>query len=138
MLRKSLVFVLSVSMLSLGGGLSLTGCSDDKETTAPPPKAAPAMPTGRAALIGQWASGRRRITFMDNGNFSWNMLRPCGAPPCQLVQMNGTFAVNGNQIALTLANGKTFNIGWRHSGPPRKLWIDNKMYNSKVTFNRVN
>ena len=136
MFRKSLIAGLSMLMVSIGAPLSLTGCADDNKNVAPPPKAAP-MPTGRAALIGQWASGRRRLSFFANGNFTWNMIRPCGAPPCKLVQLTGTFAVAGNQISLTLANGKSFNVGYRHSGPPRQLFIDNRMYNSKVTFQRV-
>lgn len=136
MFRKSLITGLSALMMSVGAPIALTGCADDDKNVAPAPKMAP-MPTGRAALIGQWANGRRRLTFFANGNFNWQMIRPCGAPPCKLIQMAGTFSVAGNQISLTLANGNSFKVGYRHSGPPRQLFINNRRYNSKVTFQRV-
>jgi hypothetical protein len=138
MLRKTLVVLLSLTFIGIGGGLTLSGCSDKSEAQGPPPKPAARMPTGRDAVIGQWVKGRRRLTLNANNTFTWMLLRPCAAPPCKMMQMGGTWSIGGGNINLTLANGKSLSVGYRHAGPPRTLWINNRMYNTKVTYNRAN
>ena len=136
MIRKILVVALSLTFVGFAGGATLTGCSD-KEEVKPAPKQV-VMPTGRDAVIGTWVKGRRRLQINADNTFFWAMVRPCAAPPCKIAQLKGNWRLNGSQLVLTLANGNSFSIGWRHSGPPRQLYIDNRQYNTKVTFNRAN
>lgn len=134
MLRKTLLILLSLTFL--GTASSLTACSDKAEVDPGPAKVQ--LPTGRAAVVGKWKSGTSLLVLENGGNFMWDMIKPCGAPPCAKQRLGGTWAHSGNSITLNLANGKSLPLTYKAMGPPRQLWIHNAMYKTKATYNLVN
>ena len=91
MKRLGLVLLTVAAMLTLGG------CPDEKKPDPAPGPTGPTM-TDAEALIGTYASGQHVITFTDSNTFTWNMPRPCAAPPCPVKRSEGTYSLRHGKI----------------------------------------
>ncbi len=129
-----LVRVLGLVALSLT--LSTAACGD-KETVQPDPGPTQVQrPPDSEAIIGSWGAANSRISLQADGRYTWELIRPCGQPPCPSTKTTGTYTLQRNNLYLKDAQGNDRVLSYQIAWDPRTLTLRDPRSNEqwRMTF----
>ena len=122
-MKRLLVVALAVTGLGMGACGGDEKKKDDGPTFTPAPDA--------QAIVGSWGAGDDTVTFDANGNYKWESIVPCGAPPCPVKATTGTYRLAGGKVALDPAEGNDQELGYSFGGNQTTVTLDGTSYTKK-------
>ncbi len=115
-LLTNTLFALSFSMFAVACG------SSEKATTNNNAPTVEMRPDGEA-IIGTWSDGTTTLTLGADKKYSWEMMRPCGAPPCPTTTSGGTWVLRSGKLYLDPNEGSDEVIKYNLDQTTRSLGI---------------
>ncbi len=115
-------------VLLLAASALLFGCPDDPKPGAPAPTMSDAQ-----AIVGSWVQGQDRFQFNADGTFLWDMVRPCGAPPCPAKRLTGNYKLANGTMTLSSSEGDKV-LQYRINQSPHNLWVKSADYRKEWTL----
>lgn len=98
-----------LGMASIAMSVSIAACGD-RGGKAPAPVDNWQPAPDAQAIVGNWTDGQTTFVFGANGNYSWDKVVPCGAPPCPVTSTTGTYQVRGNKVYLNPPQGNDITV----------------------------
>lgn len=129
---KSLVRCLALLFVTLG--LVACGGGDKKVAKDEPVQETQPQMTDAEALVGTWGAGNERLSFTDDGRYTWEKTRPCGAPPCPKETASGTWQLRNDMLYLDPQAGGDRVLSYQLSWEPRTLALSEKKSGKSWTF----
>ncbi len=90
--------------------MTVAACGDRGKPTPEHENWQPA-PDGQA-IIGTWTDGQTTFSFLENRNYRWEKVVPCGSPPCPVTNNSGTYEVRGGKVYLDPPQGNDIVIDY--------------------------
>lgn len=132
MKRQALIALFALALAALA-----LGCASDSKATASGGGGGGGGMTAvgdAGALAGSWAAGQTKVSF-EGANYTWEEVRPCGAPPCPVTTKSGTFEVRRGQVYLTPAGGTVEVFEAKIGTSPRALWLKSTKSGTELNLN---
>lgn len=119
--------LLVVALASMGLGMG--ACGSDEKKKDDTPSFTPAADA--QAIVGSWGNSDGSVEFDSNGNFKWEKIIPCGAPPCPTKATTGTYTVSNGRVLLDPAEGNDESLTLSWGNNQTSVTLDSTTFNKK-------